>query len=69
MFLPMNIIVRIEPITDSDNYYTDGDSSSSDCKLIITGGNTIYLPQMIYNVDPEHKNIINDFLRILKIQG
>jgi len=57
-----NISVRVEPIEGADNYYTDGESSSSICKLIFTGGNTVYVPQLIYNVNPEHKTIIQNWI-------
>jgi hypothetical protein len=57
-----NNAVRVEPIEAADNYYTDGDSSSSICKLIFTGGNTVYVPQLIYNVKVEHKKIIMEWM-------
>jgi hypothetical protein len=56
------VAVRVEPIEGADNYYTDGDSSSSICKLIFTGGNTVYIPQLIYNVKLEHKTIIQAWM-------
>lgn len=56
------VAVRVEPIEAADNYYTDGDSLSSICKLIFTGGNTVYLPQLIYNVKLEHKAIIQAWM-------
>ena len=56
------VSVRVEPIEGADNYYTDGESSSSICKLIFTGGNTVYVPQIIYNVNPDHKKIIQDWI-------
>lgn len=57
------IAVRVEPIEPADVYYTDGDASSSVCKLIFTGGNTVYLPQLIYNVKDEHKAIIQQWMK------
>lgn len=57
-----SVSVRVEPIEGADNYYTDGESSSSICKLIFTGGNTVYIPQIIYNVNPDHKKIIQDWI-------
>ena len=57
-----NVAVRVEPIVSADNYYTDGDSTVSTCKLIFTGGNTVYIPQLMYNVNPEHKKIIQDWI-------
>jgi hypothetical protein len=60
------IAVRVEPIEPADVYYTDGDASSSVCKLIFTGGNTVYLPQLIYNVKDEHKTIIQAWMDYVK---
>jgi hypothetical protein len=57
-----NHAVRVEPIDKADHYYTDGDSEKSICKLIFTGGNTVYVPQLIYNVNPEHKRIILEWM-------
>lgn len=56
------VAVRVEPIELADNFYTDGDASASICKLIFTGGNTVYIPQLIYNVNLEHKKIIEDWI-------
>ena len=56
------VAVRVESIEGADNYYTDGDASSSICKLIFTGGNTVYIPQLIYNVKLEHKTIIQGWI-------
>jgi len=56
------VTVRVEQIDGADNYYTDGDSSRSACKLIFTGGNTVYIPQLIYNVKLEHKTIIQAWI-------
>ena len=66
-----NLAVRVEPIEDADVYYTDGDASSSICKLIFTGGNTVYIPQVIYNVEPEHKKIIDEWIKYVNstLQG
>jgi hypothetical protein len=61
-FAKLGLVVRVEPIDAADHYYTDGDSSVSFCKLIFTGGNTVYLPQLIYNVDPLHKKIIEEWI-------
>jgi hypothetical protein len=57
------VAVRIEPIDGADIYYTDGDASTSHCKLIFAAGNTVYLPQLIYNVNPEHKIIIQEWMK------
>jgi hypothetical protein len=65
-FAKMDIVVRIEPVVSADVYYTDGDASTSVCKLIFTGGNTVYIPQLIYNVDPIHKKIIEDWMLDVK---
>lgn len=66
-----NAVVRVEPIESADVYYTDGDASSSICKLIFTGGNSVYIPQVIYNVDPEHKKIIDEWIKYVNstLQG
>ena len=61
-FAKLDLIVRVEPIEPADAYYTDGDASLSFCKLIFTGGNTVYLPQLIYNVDETHKKIIEEWI-------
>lgn len=61
-----SMAVRVEPIEAADNYYTDGESSSSICKLIFTGGNTVYIPQLIYNVKLEHKTIIQAWIDYVK---
>jgi hypothetical protein len=56
-------VVRVEPIEPADVYYTDGDASISICKLIFTGGNTVYIPQLIYNVNQEDKKIISEWMK------
>ena len=56
------VAVRVEPIEPADNYYTDDESSSSVCKLIFTGGNTVYIPQIIYNVNEAHTLIIKEWI-------
>jgi len=61
-----NISVRVEPIEPADIYYTDGDASNSFCKLIFTGGNTVYLPQIIYNVKDEDKKIIQEWIMCIE---
>jgi hypothetical protein len=63
------ITLRVEPIEPADHYYTDGDSEKSICKVIFTGGNTVYLPQLIYNVDPQHKKIIEGWILYVKSKG
>lgn len=64
-----NNAVRVEPIDKADVYYTDGDASASTCKLIFTGGNTVYVPQLIYNVNPEHKVIIQEWMEYAANRG
>jgi len=61
-FAKVGHVVRIEPVDAADHYYTDGDSSVSFCKLIFTGGNTVYLPQLIYNVNEQDKKIISEWI-------
>ena len=61
------VAVRVEPIEGADNYYTDGESASSICKLIFTGGNTVYVPQLIYNVNPDHKVIIQEWINYVDL--
>lgn len=63
------ITLRVEPIEPADHYYTDGDSEKSICKIIFTGGNTVYVPQLIYNVNPQHKKIIEDWIHYVKSKG
>ena len=62
-FARFNMAVRIEPIDAADVYYTDGDAKYSFCKLIFTAGPTVYLPQLIYNVSPEYKKIIREWMK------
>ena len=59
-------IIRIEPIVSADLYYTDGEASASACKIVFTGGNTVYIPNFNYNIDPEHKVIIEDWMKYVK---
>jgi len=66
LFLEIGLTVRLEPIDSADKYYTDGDATASVCKIIITGGPTIYLPQLIYNVNETHKKIIQTWLDTMK---
>ena len=61
-FAKLDLVVCVEPIEHADVYYTDGDAILSFCKLIFTGGKTVYLPQLIYNVDPVHKQIIEEWV-------
>ncbi len=63
-FAKVGLVVRVEPIEPADVYYTDGDATASFCKLIFTGGNTVYLPQFIYNVDPLHKQMIEEWMKV-----
>ena len=63
-----NMAVRLEAIDKADNYYTDGDSEKSICKIIFTGGNTVYVPQLIYNVNPVHKKIIMEWMEYVHKQ-
>ena len=62
LFAEINVEVRIESINSADIYYTDGDASNSLCKLIFTGGPTVYLPQLIYNVKPEYIQLIEKWI-------
>ena len=57
-----NVVVRVEPIEPADVYYTDGDANNSICKLIFTGGNTVYIPQIIYNVNHIDHLIIQEWI-------
>jgi len=59
-------VVRVEPIVSADIYYTDGEASASSCKIVFTGGNTVYIPNFNYNVDPEHKVIIEEWMKYVK---
>lgn len=59
-------IIRIEPIVSADLYYTDGEASASSCKIVFTGGNTVYIPNFNYNVDPEDKRIIEDWMKYVE---
>ena len=59
-------VIRIEPIVSADIYYTDGEASASSCKIVFTGGNTVYIPNFNYNIDPEHKIIIEDWMKYVE---
>ena len=54
--------VTIEEITDTDNYYTDGDSTRSTFKVIIDSLMTVYVPQFIYNVNPIYREKIMEWI-------
>ena len=65
-----SVAVRIEPLDRADILYTDGEVSNSACKLIIGNGlYTVYLPQLIYVVDPDHRLIIEEWLQYVKSRG
>jgi len=65
-----SIPVRLEPLDRADILYTDGEVSNSVCKLIIGNGlYTVYLPQLIYIVDPDHRVIIEEWLNYVKSRG
>ena len=65
-----SVAVRIEPLDRADILYTDGEVSNSACKLIIGNGlYTVYLPQLIYIVDPDHRRIIEEWLEYVKSRG
>ena len=59
-------VVRIEPIVSADIYYTDGEASTSACKIVFTGGNTVFIPNFNYNADPEHKSIIEEWMKYVE---
>lgn len=64
--------IAVESIDPTDVFYTDGDAARSDCKVIIRGVNgieTIYIPQLIYNVTPEYKVILEEWMEYVKTQG
>jgi hypothetical protein len=64
--------VALESIDPTDVFYTDGDATRSDCKVIIRGINgleTVYIPQLIYNVTEEYKVILEEWLEYVKTQG
>jgi hypothetical protein len=60
------LVVVVEPITGTDHYYTDGDSTKSSFKIVIDSVITVYVPQFIYNVDPEHKRLIKEWMDAIK---
>lgn len=60
------VILRVEPIDSADVYYTDGDASASVCKIIFTLGKTIYVPQLIYNVSDQDKEVISQWIEYVK---
>ena len=61
-FAKLDLVVHIEPIDPADIYYTDGDASTSICKLVFSTGKTIYIPQLIYNVNEQDKKIISEWI-------
>jgi hypothetical protein len=54
--------LSVEPIDPADVYYTDGDASASVCKIVFATRKTIYIPQLIYNVSEQDKNIISEWI-------
>ena len=63
----VDLVVHIEQIDPADVYYTDGDASASMCKLVFSTGKTIYIPQLIYNVDEQDKKIISEWIEGLNV--
>jgi len=59
--LPVKAEVRVEQICPVDKYYTDGDAEKSYYKVIINGRQTVYMPQLIYNVSDEYKKILREW--------
>ena len=57
-----SVPVVIETISETDLYYTDGDVAKSSFKIVIDSLTTVYVPQFIYNVKPEHKKIIQKWI-------
>jgi hypothetical protein len=57
-----SVSVTVEPITWVDHYYTDGDSTKSEFKVVIDSFITVYIPQFIYNIKLEHKVLIMEWL-------
>ena len=63
-----SVPIRVESVTGTDHYYTDGDSTQSSFKVVIDSVITVYIPQFIYNVDPEHKRIIKEWIDLVELQ-
>ena len=59
--------IKIEEISGTDHYYTDGDSTKSSFKIVIDSVITVYVPQFIYNVDPEHKRLIKEWIDAVEL--
>jgi len=57
--------VTVEPITQADMYYTDGEASQSACKVIIDTLTTVYVPQL-QNAKMEHIIILRYWLSMVK---
>lgn len=57
-----SVPITVEPITAVDHYYTDGDSTKSSFKVVLDSVKTIYIPQFIYTVDLEHKQLIKEWM-------
>ena len=60
------VTLSVEPIDRADVYYTDGDASASVCKIIFPAGKTIYVPQLIYNVNEIDKEVISKWIDYVK---
>lgn len=60
-----DIQVTVEPITQADMYYTDGEASQSDCKVIIDTLTTVYVPQL-QNATTVHTIILRYWLSMIK---
>lgn len=58
--------LTVEPIEQVDLYYTDGDASASICKIVFSRGQTVYVPQLIYNVNETDKVVISQWIEYVK---
>lgn len=57
--------ISVEPITQADMFYTDGEASRSSCKVIINTLTTAYIPQL-GNVKEEYKTLLLTWLNMIK---
>jgi len=62
-----SVPIVVEPISATDLYYTDGAAAIYAFKVIINSIITVYAPQFPYNVNPEHKKLIKEWID--KVEG
>jgi hypothetical protein len=62
-----SVPIVVESISATDLYYTDGAAAIYAFKVTIDSIITVYAPQFPYNVNPEHKKLIKEWID--KVEG